>query len=75
MSASPWTAPAAQSGHTAPDGTTSAGYGRPCETVPSIGGGVSQFSTTMYNAAYFSGLRIDRQQPHSFYIDRYPPGR
>ena len=43
--------------------------------VPSVGGGVSQFSTTLYNAAYFAGLRLDAHQPHSFYIDRYPPGR
>ena len=43
--------------------------------VPSIGGGVSQFSTTLYNAAYLAGLRIDAHRPHSFYIDRYPPGR
>ena len=43
--------------------------------VPSVGGGVSQFSTTMYNAAYFAGLTINAHQPHSLYIDRYPPGR
>ncbi len=42
---------------------------------PSIGGGVSQFSTTLYNAAYFAGLRIDGHRPHSFFIDRYPAGR
>jgi vancomycin resistance protein YoaR len=42
---------------------------------PSVGGGVSQFSTTMYNAAYFAGLRVDTHQPHSLYISRYPPGR
>jgi vancomycin resistance protein YoaR len=41
----------------------------------SVGGGVSQFSTTLYNAAYFAGLRIDAHTPHSFYIDRYPAGR
>ena len=45
------------------------------EIVPSVGGGVSQFSTTMYNAAYFAGLQLDAHQPHSFFIDRYPPGR
>ena len=45
------------------------------EIVPSVGGGVSQFSTTMYNAAYFGGLKLNSHQPHSFYIDRYPPGR
>ena len=38
----------------------------------SVGGGVSQFSTTMYNAAYFAGLQIDAHTPHSFYISRYP---
>lgn len=42
---------------------------------PSIGGGVSQFSTTLYNAAYFAGLKLDSHQPHSFFIDRYPAGR
>lgn len=41
----------------------------------SVGGGVSQFSTTMYNAAYFAGLRLDEHTAHSFYIDRYPAGR
>ena len=45
------------------------------EIVPSVGGGVSQFSTTMFNAAYFAGLRLDTHQPHSFFIDRYPAGR
>lgn len=43
--------------------------------VDSVGGGVSQFSTTTYNAAYFAGLQIDAHTPHSFYITRYPPGR
>lgn len=42
---------------------------------PSVGGGVSQFSTTAYNAAYFAGLPITASQPHSLYIDRYPAGR
>lgn len=42
---------------------------------PSVGGGVSQFATTIYNAAYFAGLQIDAFRPHSLYIDRYPPGR
>ncbi|MBB4664251.1 VanW family protein [Conexibacter arvalis] len=43
--------------------------------VPSVGGGVSQFATTIYNAAFFAGLQLDTSQPHSLYIDRYPPGR
>ena len=39
------------------------------------GGGVSQVSTTTFNAAFFAGVRIDRYTPHSFYIARYPEGR
>ncbi len=45
------------------------------ELIETVGGGVSQFSTTTYNAAYFAGLQIDSHTPHSFYISRYPPGR
>lgn len=45
------------------------------ELIDSVGGGVSQFSTTIFNAAYFAGLEIDSRQPHSWYISRYPPGR
>ena len=40
-----------------------------------VGGGVSQISTTIYNAAFFAGLRLDAHQPHEFYISRYPMGR
>jgi len=39
------------------------------------GGGVSQVSTTVFNAAFFSGVRIEAHTPHSFYISRYPEGR
>ena len=40
-----------------------------------VGGGVSQFATTMFNAAYFTGMKILEHHPHSFWISRYPPGR
>ncbi|MDP9022289.1 MAG: VanW family protein [Actinomycetota bacterium] len=40
-----------------------------------VGGGVSQFATTFFNAAYFSGIELDEFQPHSYYISRYPMGR
>ena len=40
-----------------------------------FGGGVSQVSTTTFNAAFFAGVRIDQFLPHSFYISRYPEGR
>jgi vancomycin resistance protein YoaR len=39
-----------------------------------FGGGVSQVSTTLFNAVFFSGVRIEQYTPHSFYIARYPEG-
>jgi vancomycin resistance protein YoaR len=43
--------------------------------VDSVGGGVSQIATTIFNAAFFSGLDLITHTPHSFYISRYPEGR
>ena len=43
--------------------------------VDSVGGGVSQVATTLFNAAFFAGLRLIAHTPHSFYISRYPKGR
>jgi len=40
-----------------------------------VGGGVSQFATTLFNASFFAGLDFVQYQPHSIYIDRYPFGR
>lgn len=40
-----------------------------------LGGGVSQLSTTLYNAAYFAGMRDVTHKAHSYYISRYPEGR
>ncbi len=40
-----------------------------------VGGGISQFATTMFNAAFFAGLDIPEYQSHSIYISRYPYGR
>lgn len=45
------------------------------EIVPSCGGGVSQFGTTTFNAAFFAGVQLDDWKAHSFYISRYPQGR
>jgi vancomycin resistance protein YoaR len=47
-------------------------HGRPSR---GIGGGVSQFATTLYNAAYFAGMTDVEHQEHSYYISRYPPAR
>jgi vancomycin resistance protein YoaR len=40
-----------------------------------VGGGVSQFATTMFNAAFFGGLDFVEYQAHTIYISRYPYGR
>jgi vancomycin resistance protein YoaR len=40
-----------------------------------IGGGVSQFATTLFNAAFFGGLDLVDYQSHSLIISRYPTGR
>jgi vancomycin resistance protein YoaR len=43
--------------------------------VKDVGGGVSQFATTTFNAVFFSGMKDVEHHPHSYYISRYPPGR
>ncbi|MGH3388699.1 MAG: VanW family protein [Actinomadura sp.] len=43
--------------------------------VDDVGGGVSQFATTMFNAVFFGGLQDVQHTPHEFYISRYPAGR
>ncbi|KAA5836288.1 VanW family protein [Saccharopolyspora hirsuta] len=66
-------------GHTGPRGTAQ-GYvesgiiqdGRPGRAV---GGGISQFATTLYNASYFAGMQDVEHKAHSYYISRYPAGR
>lgn len=46
--------------------------GRPSTAV---GGGISQFATTLYNAAYFAGMEDAGHTEHSYYISRYPAAR
>lgn len=43
--------------------------------IPSIGGGVCQTGTTIFNAAFEAGLPIKERHNHSFYISHYPLGR
>lgn len=43
--------------------------------VNDVGGGISQFVTTMFNAVFFGGLQDVQHTPHQFYISRYPAGR
>ncbi|KAF0966961.1 MULTISPECIES: VanW family protein [Gordonia] len=66
-------------GHTGPRGTAQ-GYvdstiinnGR---AATAVGGGISQFATTLYNAAYFAGLEDVDHTEHAYYISRYPEAR
>jgi vancomycin resistance protein YoaR len=45
------------------------------EFVEDYGGGVSQLTTTLYNAVFFGGYEDVEHTPHSIYISRYPMGR
>ncbi|WP_411277899.1 VanW family protein [Gaiella sp.] len=40
-----------------------------------VGGGISQVATTLFNAAFFSGIKLVEHRAHQFYISRYPMGR
>ncbi len=40
-----------------------------------VGGGVSQFATTTFNAGFFGGLDLVEYMAHTIYISRYPYGR
>jgi vancomycin resistance protein YoaR len=44
------------------------------EYVETVGGGVSQFATTLYNAVYDAGFPVAEHKPHSHFISRYPAG-
>ena len=45
------------------------------EYAEEVGGGTSQVATTVFNAAWESGLKITERNPHSLYISRYQLGR
>jgi vancomycin resistance protein YoaR len=43
-----------------------------CDHFANVGGGVSQFGTTFYNAVFFSGFEDVNHTPHTLYFSRYP---
>lgn len=45
------------------------------ERSDSIGGGICQVATTVFNAVYNSGLQINQRHNHSLYMSAYPDGR
>lgn len=44
------------------------------ELVETVGGGVSQMTTTLYNAVFDAGYAVVSRKPHTFYFSRYPMG-
>ena len=46
-----------------------------CDDPINIGGGTSQFTTTLYNASFFAGLEDIEHMPHTIWFSRYPEGR
>ncbi len=65
--------------HTGPrgkeQGYVEAGIIKNGQPGKAVGGGISQFATTLFNASYFAGLKDAGHQEHSYYISRYPEGR
>ena len=60
---------------TAAKGYIEAGIIRDGRAATSYGGGISQVSTTIFNASFFAGVKLDAWTPHYYYISRYPEGR
>ncbi len=46
-----------------------------CDSPVNVGGGVSQFGTTFFNAVFFGGYEDIEHQAHSIYFSKYPEGR
>ena len=57
------------------DGAIIGGVVTCCDSPTNVGGGVSQYGTTIYNAIFFGCYEDIEHQPHSLYISRYPEGR
>ncbi|GGK70612.1 hypothetical protein Sme01_27470 [Sphaerisporangium melleum] len=43
--------------------------------VIAVGGGLSQFATTLYNAAFLAGMQEVDRTPYPFHVSGYPEGR
>ncbi|MBA0125734.1 VanW family protein [Haloechinothrix sp. YIM 98757] len=57
------------------EGYVSAGIIEQGQPSRAVGGGISQFATTLYNAAYFAAMTDVEHTEHSYYISRYPVAR
>ena len=45
------------------------------EFIETVGGGICQVSTTVFNAVLLGGYPIGERSPHSLFIKKYPSGR
>ena len=45
------------------------------ELQPSLGGGVCQVATTLFNTVFFGGYEVVERSNHSLFISHYPTGR
>ena len=60
---------------TAAQGYVEAGVIKDGAPSREVGGGISQFATTLYNASYFAAMTDAGHKEHSYYISRYPAAR
>ena len=44
------------------------------QLVPAVGGGVCQVVTTLFDSAFYAGLKVTDRRNHDFYISHYPLG-
>jgi vancomycin resistance protein YoaR len=42
--------------------------------VPAVGGGVCQVATTLFDSAFYAGMRVSARINHAFYLSHYPMG-
>lgn len=70
-----FSADAAMTPYTEENGYTEAGSYADGEVVQTMGGGICQVSTTLYNAALYAELDITQRNPHSMTVAYVDPGR
>lgn len=68
-----YSANAAMEPYTYENGFTEAGSYENGKVVQSMGGGICQVSTTLYNAVILAELEVTQRQPHSMLVDYVKP--
>lgn len=49
-------------------------FGDHTDEVPTVAGGITQVSTTLFQAAFWSGLKIVERHPHRYWLNRFNAG-